>query len=239
MKHIKFAAVATLIAMLFVASLNAQERFQMGVQFVPGFPLGEFKKNVGQTGLGGNLFFAYRFPDSWISIGAAINYLIYGIESREETLSANIPEMTVNVVTTNSLLTGHVFFRFQPQKGKVRPYLDGLVGFHYLSTDTSIRDRYNWGGWDDEISSNNYHDIAFSTGAGGGIMFCVFQKRKKGGDGNAVSVYLDTGIHFLKGERTEYMKKGSIHRDGTEVSYDVYASRTNLLTAHVGVTVGL
>jgi hypothetical protein len=64
-------------------------------------------------------------------------------------------------------------------KGKLRPFLDALIGFHYLSTDTSIRGKDGWDNWDDEISSNNYNDIAFSSGAGGGIMFCVCQKEKK------------------------------------------------------------
>ncbi|MGB8951184.1 MAG: hypothetical protein WCC06_00760 [Candidatus Aminicenantales bacterium] len=238
MNKIKYAAALSLIVFIFSASLNAQERFQIGGWFVLGFPQGEFKKNVDQTGLGGNLFFAYRIPHSWFSIGTAFNYVVYGKESREEVLSPNIPELVVDVITTNSILTGHVLFRFQPQKGRLRPYLDALVGFHYLSTDTSIRGKDGWDDSDDEISSNNYNDIAFSSGAGGGIMFCVYQKKKKGGGRDSVSIYLDTGIHYLRGGRAEYMKKGSIRHDDTDVFYDVLTSRTDLLTAHIGVTVG-
>lgn len=213
----------------------SEQRFQGGGHFMLGFPQGEFKDNVDRAGLGGNFCFAYHFPRSMLSAGISFGFLIYGSETRTEPLSPTIPELVVDVRTTNSILLCHAFLRVQPQRGMIRPYLDGLAGLSYLTTDTSI---HGSSGWDGAISSNNYDDLAFSYGAGVGAMVSLVQIRKEGWGSRYFSVELDLGARYLKGGEAGYLKKGSIHRENGLVVYDVYRSKTDLFKTYVGVCFG-
>jgi len=234
MRKRRSSALLCLVLLLFffrVAS-SAQERLQAGGHFILGFPQGEFKSNADHIGLGGDFYFAYHIPRSILSAGISIGFSIYGRETREAPLSPTIPEMIVDVSTTNSIMLGHLFLRLQPQQGKFRPYLDGLIGFHYLTTNTAIHDNCDG---DDDISSNNYSDLAFSYGAGAGTMVMLIQGVRQDNKRRLFSMDLDIGIRYLRGGEAEYMKKGSIHREIDGVTYDVYRSRTDLVKAYIGL----
>lgn len=236
MIRIKLSPVLSLLALELLGSSFgfSQERFQVGGHFLLGFPQAEFRENVEKTGLGGNFDFAYRFPRSIVSAGVAFGFLIYGQETRTEPLSSTIPDLIVDVRTTNSILLCHLFLRIQPLRGSFRPYLDGLFGFNYLSTDTSIGDHKGSG--DDNLSSNNYSDLALSYGLGGGAMVSLVEVRRAGRGPRVFSMDLDIGARYLKGGEAEYLKKGSIHREDGIVTYDVYRSKTDLLHAYLGLS---
>jgi hypothetical protein len=236
MIKIKSLSILSLLVFAFLGSTFgfSQERFQVGGHFLLGFPQAEFRENVEKTGLGGNFYFAYRFPRNILSAGVAFGFLIYGHETRTEPLSSTIPDLIVDVRTTNSILLCHLFLRIQPPQGSFRPYLDGLIGFNYLSTDTSIGDHDGWE--DDNLSSNNYNDIALSYGLGGGAMVNLVKVRRAGRGPRVFSMDLDIGARYLKGGEAEYLKKGSIHREDGIVTYDVYRSKTDLLHAYLGLS---
>jgi hypothetical protein len=236
MKKVKSLAALGLIILLSLGAASAfsQDRFQAGGHFLLGFPQAEFRENVDKTGLGGNFYFAYRFPRSILSAGVAFGFLIYGHETRTEPLSLTIPDLIVDVRTTNSILLCHLFLRIQPLQGSFRPYLDGLIGFNYLSTDTSI---VNHNGWEDgNLSSNNYNDIALSYGLGGGAMVSLVEVRRAARGARVFTMDLDIGARYLKGREAEYLNKGSIHREDGIVTYDVYRSKTDLLHAYLGLS---
>jgi hypothetical protein len=242
----KFGGVSCLglVASLFLASASGlaqvRDRYQAGIHFLLGFPQGEFRRNVPNAGIGVNLSFAYHFPHSLFSIGLSAGLMTYGRETRWEPLGPNIPDVTVKVTTDNSIILCHLFFRVQPQKGMLRPYLDALIGFNYLTTDTSIHghddywdDDHDW--FDSSISSNNYEDVAFSYGVGGGAMINLLQAKDLLSGRRMFSMDLDVGVRYIRGGRAEYLKEGSIHRQNGTVSYDVYRSRTDLLNAYIGL----
>ena len=216
------------------ASALAQNRFQAGGHFMLGYPQAGFRENVENSGLGGNFYFGYRFPRSLLSAGVSLGFLIYGHERHAEPLSWTIPDVIVDVRTTNSILLCHLFLRLQPARGKVRPYLDGLVGLNYLTTDTSVGDHDDWD--DDSISSNNLNDLALSYGMGGGVMISLVDFINARDGRRVMSLDLDLGVRYLKGGEAEYLREGSIHRGDGEVTYDVSRSRTDLLKINIGVT---
>ena len=227
------SALLSLVLLLFFrGTSSAEERFQTGGHFILGFPQGEFRSNADRIGLGGDFYFAYHVPRSILSAGISIGFSIYGRETREEPLSPTIPEMIVDVSTTNSIVLGHLFLRLQPRTGMFRPYLDGLVGFHYLTTDTTIHDNCDGDG---DITSNNHNDLAFSYGAGAGTQVTLIQGIRQDNKQRLFSMDLDIGIRYLRGGEAEYMKKGSIHREIDGVIYDVYRSRTDLVKAYIGL----
>jgi hypothetical protein len=230
----KFAVAAVLSVSLLCVSgpLIAADRFETGLRFLLGFPAGEFRRNVDGTGVGMDVNFSYHFPRSIVSTGVSFGFLIYGSDSRMEPLSPTIPELIVKVTTTNALLLGHLFVRVQPRWGRIRPYLEGLAGFHYLTTDTSIGSQ---GGYENSLSSNNYHDTIFSGGLGGGAQVLLFQLQRRDRE-RIFSLDLDLGVRWLRGGRAEYLKRGSIHHYNGGVTYDVYRSRTDLWLAGLGLS---
>jgi hypothetical protein len=223
-----FGAVCFIIFAI-TSSGYSQERFQIGLNFTLGYPQGEFNKNLDSSGLGASGYFTYRLPKTPISIGASAGILVYGSDTREDFLQSSIPEVMVDVTTRNYILNCHFLLRVQPFDGQFRPYLDGLIGFNYLWTETGIYDQS--GGVFDEIASSvNLSDFAFSYGVGGGFMVSLYQREK-----SAFAICVDSGIRYLKGGNAEYLKEGDIIRQDGELIYNVSYSKTDLFTVHIGV----
>ena len=122
--------------------------------------------------------------------------------------------------------------RLQGNSGVFRPYLDGLIGMHYFFTETKVRDEDDFTG-EPIASSTNQEDIAFSYGAGGGVMFLVYQKREEGS--RLTEVLIDFRVRYSFGGEATYLKKGSITRENGTAIIDPLRSRTDLLTYQLGV----
>jgi hypothetical protein len=155
----------------------------------------------------------------------------YGSSERREPFSTTIPDVFVRVNTTNNFILGHAILRLQPNTGVFRPYLQGMVGFNYLFTETKIENENNVG--QEVASSTNLSDGAFSYGGGAGLMFMVYHPN----DGSISDVYLDLGARYIFGGEAEYLKEGSVRNVNGRVAYDSYTSATDLLELQIGVTV--
>jgi len=234
MDKIKSFGAICFIVLFFTSLVYARAPFQVSANFSLGFPQNEFKDIVDKIGISGTGHFAFNFPRSPFLVGVSLGYLVYGSETREEPFSATVPDVLVDVTTINSIFMCHFLFRIQPPEGKLRPYLDGLIGFNYLTTNTGVSSQ-NEIGYDSVLSSNILNDFALSYGAGGGLMIQVYrnkERRKKG----PLAVYIDIGICYLKGGRAEYLIEGAIRLENDRVLYDSNLSRTDLLTGHIGVS---
>jgi hypothetical protein len=233
MKIFKFSGILILFILLWHSPGYSVERFQVSADFTLGFPQGEFRQNVDRVGIGGSGYFAYRFKNSFFSAGASIGVLVYGSETRIELLSAAIPEVEVDVTTRNYILMCHLVFRAQPPEGKFRPYVEGLVGFQYLWTETGLYDR---GGFDDRIAGSvNQSDWTWSTGAGCGLLVKVYEARKDR-ERKIFAIFIDCGARYLKGGKAEYLREGSIRHENGQLIYDIKMSHTDLITARLGLS---
>jgi len=219
------------ILLLQAGAVPAQTGLEGNLGFLVGVPQKEFADQV-NTGGGFGGEFLWAPAAGPLAVGVSLNYLIYGSETRTEPFSSSIPDVEVDVTTTNSIVLGHLFLRAQTRQGPVQPYVDALVGFDYLFTETSIKDD----DWHDEdqgvFSTTNFDDSAFSWGFGGGCMIPVWQEAT-----GKVQVLVDLQGHYLRGGEAEYLKKGSIRRENGKVSYDVSQSRTDLLLLKLGASV--
>ena len=208
----------------------AQE-VQGGVDFLIGVPQGEFRRNVDKTGFGivANVGLA---PETIpVMIGIEAGYLNYGSESRREPLSTTIPDVTVDVNTTNNFVLGHAIVRVQPNVGTVRPYLQGLLGMNYLFTKTTIENRALPG---QEVASDvNKSDVTFSYGGGVGIMVNVYSGEE---EESLRNVLIHAGARYVAGGRAQYLREGSIRREAGNVTYDTLESTTDLLSILIGVS---
>jgi hypothetical protein len=129
----------------------------------------------------------------------------------------------------------HGFARLQPQKGVVRPYIEGLWGFKYLFTRTAISNSSDHA---TIASSTNYGDVAASWGSGAGIDLRIWKPRQKVSNNGNRSVTLNISARYLWGAEAEYLKKGSIQRNGNgTVSYQVLRSPTDMLIPQIGLRI--
>lgn len=219
--------VLLLVSLCFISPAIAQNQFNVGLNFMMAFPQDEFKDNVDQVGFGGSLDFVYRLSGSPLGVGAYFAYLVYGSETRREPFSLTIPDVYVDVTTTNSIVLGHFLLRVQPGRGAIQPYVDGLLGFTYLVTETKIEDVDD----DDEIaSSKNLWDTAFSYGFGGGLKIRIheFEIKDNEYEEKMGSLFIDIGVRYIRGGEAEYRKEGS---------QEIKRSDTPLVTGHLGVSV--
>ncbi len=228
MHYKKYAGAVLVFICLFTGNMFGQSA---GINFTLGFPQGEFKENVDRLGVGvsGQFLFWDPSPGMPFTFGLNLGYMNYGSESRREPFSLTVPDVTVDVDRTNNIVDFHLLFQIAPPFGTVRPYLEALFGGSYLFTETKITSR----GSEDVASSTNFDDWAWSYGGGAGLMIKVYQNPNP--DENFTSLFLDLKARYIFGTEAEYLKEGSVVINNGKVSYSVTKSKTDLLTANIGV----
>jgi hypothetical protein len=233
----KMILAASLLALVLagfglpVPAAASPAEIQFRLSFSPALPRGEFHDLMGRTVWGGALNFAIRPSRGPLLFGTRLGFGAYDTDRWDAWLGLTIPDVLVDVRTTNSVLTWDVFLRLQPERGFLRPYLELFAGLHFLSTDTRIGD----GNWDDnnsgDMNVNNASDTAFAYGAGAGVMFPLIGFMHR--DGRRVgSLELDLGVRFARGGRADYLVE-----TGLTGIYDTLRSRTDLLTLSAGLTI--
>src|SRR3990167_8747900 len=185
------------IIIVFITAISFSKTLAQagGLNFMLGFPSGEFKENVKRTGFGLSGHFLFLAPalDRPFGIGLNIGYLNYGQETRREPFSLTIPDVTVDVERSNNLVNFHVLFQLGFGSGSVRPFVEGLFGGSYIFTETSIRSERNG---QEVATSTNLDDFAWSYGAGGGVLILL----SSGEEGDDVgSLFLDLKARYLFG----------------------------------------
>jgi len=218
---------AIFISLLLTSVFFAQSA---SVNFSLAFPQGEFKEKVENLGYGlnGDVLFISPKPKSPFGLGLNLSYYIYGSETRREPLSTTIPDVFVRVDRTNNLSNFHLLFVLGLPSGRARPYIEGLFGGAYIFTTTSVKSENTS---EEFASSTNFDDFAWSYGAGFGLTFLV------SGDPNQNDnlVFLDFKGRYLWGTEAQYLKEGSVKFVNGNVTYDVSQSKTDLITAHIGI----
>jgi len=214
--------------------LSAMERFGLGLDFSLAQPQADFQKNLETTPIGGGITLAYRVPrSSWV-FGLSFTFLEYGRERRPELLSPNIPELIIDVVTIYSMLLGHVFIRYSPLKGSVKPYLEGLIGFNHLRTETSLKGSGDSSSYHSGIKARNASDWTSSLGLGAGVASRLLTIRSRR-PSRPIYLMADIAARYLKGGRAQYLREGSIERKEGTAFYHFYSSRTDLIRGSVSL----
>jgi len=228
--------VLFILLLTFSSLLYSQSPFIVDLRLGAGLPQGEFKDNVQNNGFDFTGDFLYHFQGSPLLIGASMSYVIYGSETRREPFSYTIPDVFVDVTTTNSIIMGNILLRIQGSDGPVIPYGEGILGISYLTTDTRIDNVSN----NEEIaSSNNFNDLTYNYGGGAGLKIRVYQNLNKNsapGESDLSAVYIDINYRYLKGGEAEYLKEGSIGYNGTKITYDIKKSTTDINIITIGAS---
>ena len=210
--------------------------FDAGFNFQVVIPQNEFDESINAIGGGINIYGLYRFPRSPFGLGLDFNFNNFGRDTRDEPLSSTIPDLKVRVENEYNLAQGFLVAKVQPQDGVFSPYAEGLAGFNYFYTQTSIENRRNQG--DEPIATDtNFEDWAFAWGGGGGVMIRVFDRRNSesyNAENPVAAGYINLGARYLNGSNAEYLKEGSIVVSNGNVTYDTLQSRTDMLIIQLG-----
>lgn len=215
----------------FVERASAQLRGEGGLSFIIGVPQGDFGYVVDRPGFGLSLQGGVSSRRSPFVVGGELSFLIYGYERRREPFSYSIPDVGVDVVTSNNIMLTHMMFRVRPPVGPIRPYAEALFGLKYFFTTTDVRDRYYH---DDHTiaSSTNFDDATLSYGFGAGVDVRMGRRRRSAG------LSFHAGIRYLMGGRAEYLVEGGVYRGPGYAEYEIWESDTNILITEFGVSIG-
>jgi len=230
--RVMIAVAAVLFAAAVPLAAQNSTRNIFGITLGAGFPMGAFKTTLGKDGFQFDLYYARRLKSAPLFIGFDCAFFIYGMSTRQEPLE-NIPEVDVDVETSNSVIQGLFFIRLQPVKGPFRPYIEGLAGVSYLSTSTTITEREF--PWDEIASDTNFSDFALAAGGGAGVEIHLWGGRQSGRRRTLEGV-LDIKARYLTGSKAKYLKEGSIVYEGGQAVYLYQESATNLLSFQAGIS---
>ena len=205
-------------------------------------PRGEFDDNT-DTGFGfTGTYLRSMTSNRVVGIGLSGSFLSYGSTSRRAPLSNTIPDITVEVETSNN--TAFVLGVFEVRvPGRIQPYLQATGGGGFFYTTTSLEDTRT-----DQmiLSDTNQSDATWVWGGGGGLRFRVWestpdpQQAARGGDAERrARAYIDVGARYLKGNEVEYLKEGSLVTDDGEFDIDPRLARSEIevVQYQIGVTV--
>ena len=236
MKTIQLSILFSLLFLLFVQPSHARQ-WEGAIDLNVGVPQAEFSDQLDRGGIGVGFNAGYQFANTPFMLGIDFGFMNFGVDEREEPLSSTIPDLTVRVKNSYNLLNGDIVLRAMTKEAVVRPYLEGLFGFNYFFTQTTISERGF--GNEDVLSDTNFEDFSLNYGFGGGTMFRVWRNNNESSnplEANPVqSVYINISARYLFGNEAEYLQEGSIATDNGTVTYDISRSETDLLYLKLGV----
>jgi hypothetical protein len=216
---------------------------QASAALVISTPRGEFDDNT-DTGFGFTGTYVRSITSNRVvGIGLSGSFLSYGSTSRRAPLSNTIPDITVEVETSNN--TAFVLGVFEVRvPGSIQPYLQATGGGGFFYTTTSLEDTRT-----DEVilSDTNQSDATWVWGGGGGLRFRVWESTPDPGQAARgvdpvrapARAYIDVGARYLKGNEVEYLKEGSLVTDDGEFDIDPRLARSEIevVQYQIGVTV--
>ncbi|MGH7550697.1 MAG: hypothetical protein ACREK3_08095 [Gemmatimonadota bacterium] len=209
-------------------------------------PRGEFDANT-DTGYGFTGGYLYTFGQNRV-LGLGVTGLVqsYGRTGRRAPLSPTIPDLRVDVETTNNTAMIQGLVQLKAPTGAVQPYLQGTGGFGWFFTTTSLQNRFT-----DEtiLSDTNQSDGTWVWGGGGGLLVRVYEGERRpdvdaqgrvlGQGRDPVRAYLDLGARAIRGDKVEYLTEGSLVTDQGEVDLDrrLVESDIEAVQYQIGLTV--
>ena len=207
-----FGLLLTCAGVLAGRTANA---FDLGVEALAVLPRGQLDDNVGD-GYGVGLQFMVPLGKGPFSIGAEAAFATYADQRRE--LFDDL-----DVVTSNDIGSLNAVFRVQATSGRVRPYLDAVIGVKFFQTESSLElDDCSF--CDDSTidTDTELRDEAFAYGVGAGLQIELSE-----------SLFLDTRARYTRGRDATYLTRGSISDENLDER--LRESRTDTVSFHLGL----
>ncbi len=230
---LRFISFTVFLLLARVSVSYSQPNFQAGWNFALSFPGSDLQKKVNGPLPGWGLDFNYAIKGGHFLPGLSFVYLRFG----DEDVRLICEDGIFDLETQNVLLQWHISFRYRFTRNAVQPYLEGLAGFHYLYTQTTVSDAET----DLQLGGKiNHDDLAFSYGAGAGMLVRLYN-----GDHQSPSSFLhnlqlffDARARYVLGGDASYYRENIIlpGRDTSELSLtkssiDMFTTQAGLVLA--------
>ena len=217
----RFLQITTITISIFISSFAQPSA---SLYFTTAFPMDEFQDFAPATGFGSTIEFFFFTPSPKTPYGVGLNfsYISYGLHFVNDPYNN---ELHLSSNEANNFASTHILFQVGSYSGSVRPYFETFFGGSYIFSNTEIG--YDYYGpvslWID--------DWAWSYGVGVGLKFLSL------GDAyfNRGSVYIDLKVRYLFGTTTSYLDRGSISVYYDTIEYSLIESKTDMLTASIGL----
>jgi len=185
---------------------TVQPRLNVGLYL--GSPIDDYAKTTNSTGAGVNVGLAIPFGKQVPFYGGfEFGYMLFGSNTQNETLTASITangteisqmQIPLRVKTTNNVYFWHLSLRAQLPTPIIQPYVQGLVGFRYMTTNTKIFDDSDDQVWSDAdngliVQQKQLSDYVGSYGAGVGLMIPLGK-----------SIMIDARADYMYGGKARY-----------------------------------
>ncbi len=214
------------------ATAGGEPRLQGGLAIAIGQPRGAFRRSVndGYGVIGHGMYRVGRVGAFAVRLDGGL--LNYGHETLRVPLSGapGGSRVPLDLTTTNNIVWLGVGPQLVAPRGPVRPYAHGTAGLSYFATTSSVRGRSDRESF---AERTNYDDAQLSWSGGAGVLVPVRRTARS-------LVFLDLGAQYHdNGRSVRYLREGGIRDlpDGT-VRLDVLRSRADLITWHLGLSVG-
>ncbi len=215
------------------ATAAGEPRLMGGVAFGVAQPRGAFRRHA-DNGFGVQGHALYRVDRAGaLAVRVDGGAMRYGRETLRTPLGAGPGggRVQLDVTTNNDYYWLGVGPQLMAPRGVVRPYAHGTAGFTYLATTSRASGQ---GPIDAPLAqTTNARDGQFAWGVGGGVLVPVHRSAR-------TLVSVDLGAQYRdSGRNARYLREGGI-RDlpGGALALDVVRSRADVVTGHVGVSVG-
>jgi hypothetical protein len=229
-------SVTTVVFVALTGFLTGAVQLQLGMHMNVGMPSGQFKKNINKNLFGPGFIFYFgvkpiKIP---IAVGAKINFIQYGSESREESMF--VPEfgdVSFDVVHNYQMLIGLLYLRFEPlAHGFLQPYAEISAGIDSLSADISIpaTSTGSDGGSAYLVSKASKGNTVFAYGGECGILFALDRRHSP----SRIKNMIEVGIRYATSRNAEYLHKGSILIHEGKAEYNTSLSPIKIFTFHIG-----
>jgi hypothetical protein len=202
-----------------------------------GVPQNEFHDAQSRLGMGVSAIALYGIGPIAVGVEAASLTYDHRAAPLQPAMSRQVA-LVGDVTRTRRIGSLHGVLRLQVPEGPVRPYVDGLAGFQRFTSVTHYEQNLVIAGtgvfwppvsiYRQDTRSLDADDLAFSYGAGGGVLLRV----ARGVDaGVPFEAFLDVGARYIRGEPATYH---SVAADGTTV---LRRTRTDIIRPQVTLVV--
>lgn len=216
--------------MTYRTSTRTMPIFSVNGNFQVGIPMDAFRDNLDATGFGGGILALANLSQSPISAGLELSIMGYDNESLETTVQVGGFTKDYKLTTSANIFLGHAVVRVQPfGTGFITPYVDGMIGFKNLFTNTTLTDQDSYESVGNGIDQS---DWALSYGAAFGLQIHFSHTHQ---------LALDLRCAYLPGNNASYLVRapdpiGGFEYDDPIEAFEKKNSPTNLLMPQIGVT---
>lgn len=219
-----------ILALLLALPMSVHAQHQVGGAFAFSTPRGEFDTNT-DTGYGFAGWYRYGFGGFALGVDGAFQG--YGSSRRRAPLSTTIPEIEVEIETSNNSTYLQGALELQPTAGSLQPYAVVTGGFAFFYTTSSLEDPLTN---ETILTDTNQSDWTWVWGAGGGLRFRLREIPREGRPPSRLM--LDVGASWLSGDEVEYLREGPLVTDEGEFDIDSRLARSDveLILYRIGIS---